>query len=99
MTTEQILNNFDDNVSVDGDKLIFQCPHCFLFVEVLKNDLNCKIFRHAVFKNNGQNINPHASESECNNLIISDSVVGCAKPFQIVQISNESYKVQQCGYI
>lgn len=94
--TEQI---FNDNVSIDGDKLIFQCPHCFLFVEVLKNELNCKIFRHAVIKNTNQNINPHASESECNSLVMTETVIGCAKPFQIVQISNESYKVQPCGYI
>lgn len=87
-----------DKVEIDNDKLIFQCPNCGDFVLVFKNELNCKIFRHAVHKDNGQNINPHTSENECKKLVENNLVFGCAKPFRIIQNGSE-YKVQICEYI
>jgi hypothetical protein len=96
-------NDNQINVIIDEDKLNFECPHCFYFIQVLKSDLNCRIFRHAFIKNNYQQINPHASEKECNDLVESGSVFGCAKPFQIIEIRNsdndEAYIAKICGYI
>jgi DNA-directed RNA polymerase subunit RPC12/RpoP len=39
-----------------------QCPHCNGTVMV--KQLNCKIFRHGVFKKNGKQINPHAKKKK-----------------------------------
>ena len=30
-----------------GDSYVFACPHCGDLTQVLKNQVNCKIFRHA----------------------------------------------------
>ena len=86
-------------VDSNGDKLIFQCPNCLDFVIVFKSDLNCKIFRHAVYKNNHQQINPHTPEPVCKQLFSLGKVFGCAKPFKIIQISDNTYEVQSCEYI
>lgn len=45
--------------------------------------INCGIFRHAIYKNNFSDVNPHASKIECDNWILTNSVYGCAKPFKI----------------
>ena len=91
--------SFTDDVSIDGDLLIFQCPNCFDFIQVLRNELNCKIFRHACNKQTFQCVNSHLSLNDCENLKKSDTVYGCIKPFMIVQLSHDKYKVQCCGYI
>jgi len=88
-----------NKVDIIGDKLIFQCPHCQDFVIVLKSELNCKIFRHAVYKDTYQPINPHASQAVCQQLLSSNKVYGCAKPFNVVQLPNDTYQVQVCAYI
>lgn len=87
------------DVILDNDHLIFQCPHCGEYVLVYLRDLNCKIFRHAVFKNNYVNINPHTSREDCINLINKQQIFGCAKPFQIIQLPNNTFQVQQCNYV
>ena len=61
--------------------MIVVCPHCMHYVWI--EEINCSIFRHAVYKN-GEPINPHASEEECNRLIREDLVYGCAKPFRLL---------------
>lgn len=89
-----------------------QCPHCkdWIWIE----QINCGIFRHAVFKHNLQQIPPHSSEQDCLNFIQQDMIYGCGKPFQIVKpvdtstntnhtnstnsTDNESV-VQECDYI
>jgi hypothetical protein len=57
------------------------CPHCDAIVEIL--ELNCKIFRHGIYKNNNQQINPHASKEECDSLVVNDLIYGCGKPFRV----------------
>lgn len=78
------------------------CPHCLGIVLVQKNELNCKIFRHAVYKNNMEPINPHASKEECEKLLEDDKILGCGKPFRII-LSNQSNEnnisVEICDYI
>lgn len=68
------------------------CPHCGGLIEI--TELNCKIFRHAIFKNGGIQLNPHASKEECDKVIKDNLVYGCAKPFEII---NE--KAVKCEYI
>lgn len=57
------------------------CPHCK--DPVLIEQLNCRIFRHACFKN-GDPIPPHSTKEECDNFVEKGLVYGCAKPFQIL---------------
>jgi DNA-directed RNA polymerase subunit RPC12/RpoP len=76
--------------------LLVICPHCNSQIEIL--ELNCKIFRHGVYKKNHQQINPHASKSECDYLAQNDLIYGCGKPFQIIQKDN-NYETIICDYI
>lgn len=77
----------------------FKCPNCLGLVEVLPREVRCKIFRHAIFKDNGQQIGPHTSKQECDKLVREGKVRGCAKPFQMEQVNNETWIVKKCDYI
>jgi hypothetical protein len=76
--------------------LIITCPHCQ--ENILIEQLNCKIFRHAVLKTTNQQINQHASKSECDDFVSNNLVYGCGKPFKIIE-TNQEYKVEICDYI
>ena len=76
--------------------LILQCPHCKDFV--LIEELNCKIFRHAVIKSTNQQINPHTTKSVCDYYISNKLIYGCGKPF-IINIINNKYEIEICEYI
>lgn len=75
---------------------IVTCPHCKEYVEIL--ELNCRIFRHGIYKNNNQQMNPHASKEECEYLIDNNLIYGCGKPF-IIEIINTVYCPFICDYI
>lgn len=75
---------------------LFECPHCAGLVEVAQNEMNCRIFRHAVLKSNGTQINPHASKEECERII--DSIRGCGKPFRISVVDGKMV-AEKCDYI
>ena len=77
----------------------FQCPHCAEYIEVDESQINCAIFRHAVLKENMQQINPHAPELECADLVSSNKVYGCAGPFRIIKKENGTYVAEKCDYI
>ena len=70
--------------------LLFTCPTCNVMVEITA--LNCGIFRCGIYKNDGQQINPHMSKEECDK--IKDEIYGCGNPFQI---SNN--KIVKCAWI
>lgn len=69
------------------------CPHCDGTIQVNSNEINCGIFRHAVLKKTGKQVNPHLSKAECDKL--GDSIYGCGKPFRITQ----DLKIEKCDYI
>jgi hypothetical protein len=75
--------------------VIFNCPHCYVPIMVFRNEINCRIFRHAILKINNQNINPHASKEECNQLINEEKIYGCGKPFRL----DENNNAVICEYI
>jgi hypothetical protein len=75
---------------------IVTCPHCNDLVQI--EQVNCGIFRHAVFKCNNEPIPPHLSKDECQRLTEESSIYGCAKPFRIVYENNE-IKAVVCDYI
>jgi len=83
-------------------EIIVMCPNCDK--PVLIEKLNCCIFRHAILRHNGQQINPHSSKEECDQLIETKQIFGCGKPFKIsIKIkldTNEiEYICEACDYI
>ena len=74
--------------------LNLECPHCGGYVVVKLAELNCRIFRHGVLKSTGQQIDPHASQVMCEDLIAGDLIYGCGKPFRVVGATTEI-----CDYI
>jgi len=74
------------------------CPHCKDYFIVNKKDINCAIFRHAVFKKNFHPINPHETKEKCQELVDNNLVFGCAKPFKLI-LNNDKYEAEICDYI
>ena len=89
--TYNIINLYMENLN-----LVIICPHCQ--DPVLIDQLNCKIFRHAVLKTTGEQINPHTPKVDCENYVSNNLVYGCGKPFKIIE-SDQQYKVEICDYI
>jgi hypothetical protein len=79
-----------------GKSYIFTCPHCHGQIEVEKINVNCAIFRHAIYKKNLNQVNPHLGKEACDRLVEEDAVYGCCKPFRINVDMN---KVEVCDYI
>jgi hypothetical protein len=77
--------------------IIVQCPHCGC--DVVIEQLNCKIFRHGIFKKDGKQINPHASKEDCDMYIEKELIFGCGKPFRVVLYEDNTYKAEICDYI
>jgi len=81
------------------EDLILTCPHCSGIVLVARSDMNCRIFRHAVYASTMQPIPPHASLQECQQLLSSGTILGCAGPFQIIEAPGNTLVAQACPYI
>ena len=77
--------------------IIVQCPHCG--GDVIIEQLNCKIFRHGIFKKDGKQINPHASKEDCDKWLEKELIFGCGKPFRVVAQEEKTYKAEICDYI
>jgi hypothetical protein len=72
--------------------MIVECPHCNCIIYI--SELNCKIFRHGVFKHNMEPIPPHSSKHACELYIKDNLIWGCGKPFQI-----KGNLAVECDYI
>jgi hypothetical protein len=72
--------------------MIVECPHCHLLVVI--TELNCAIFRHAILRTTYEQIDPHLSRAECEDLISQNKIFGCGKPFRVVNGIAET-----CDYI
>jgi hypothetical protein len=59
--------------------LIVTCPHCG--DPVIIEQINCRIFRHAVYKNTGEQMDPHASKEVCDKARMDGIIYGCGRPF------------------
>jgi hypothetical protein len=77
---------------------IFNCPHCNRDIEVEKKQLNCRIFRCGIYKNNFKQIGPHTNKSKCDRLVQEDLIYGCGKPFRFIT-KNGINSIEICGYI
>jgi len=78
---------------------VFECPHCKDFFIMNEKELNCRIIRHAVFKNNLEQVSPHLPKSECDRLVDDDLVLGCCKPLKIEQNEKNEYIAVKSDYI
>jgi hypothetical protein len=81
----------------DTDNDIIICPHCNMLIHI--QQLNCKIFRHGVYKHNNEQINPHASKIECDSLVVNNQIYGCGKPFLVELDQNGKMYSIICDYI
>jgi len=88
------------DVTSDGDVFRFLCPHCDGQVEVEKQQVRCRIFRHATLKLSGRQLDPHAPRGQCEAMHAAGLVHGCAKPFMFHYgtLASGPY-VTACGYI
>ena len=75
---------------------VVTCPNCL--EQVLIEEINCRIFRHAVSKETGEQMPPHSPKSECDEAVEKGSVYGCAKPF-ILDLSGNIWVAVCCDYI
>ena len=85
-------------IKLENDFYVFNCPQCNDEIIVYKNELFCRIFRHAIYKDTYEQVNPHLPFEECQKLINADKVYGCCKPFQIILKDSKLYVVK-CDYI
>ena len=72
------------------------CPNCN--ESFIMEKLNCGIFRHGILKENGKQIDPHASKVLCDYYVRENKIYGCGKPFQVLMVDNKLV-VQICDYI
>ena len=69
--------------------ILIQCPHCMQYMELIKNEINCAIYRHGMFKINGDQIDPHTPKDICDKLVENNLIYGCGKPFQLFENKNQ----------
>jgi hypothetical protein len=78
--------------------IVVSCPHCNKYILIFKKEFNCKIFRHGVYKNNKKQIDPHLPKEECDRLFNEKLIIGCGKPFQIINYLG-LHQAIKCDYI
>lgn len=85
-------------VYIDNDAkvYIFDCPNCGFAIQVEFGQLNCREFVHGYyFTKINENIilrdqvNPHLDERSGLDLVSKGLIVGCGRPFRIVQNGEE----------
>ena len=77
---------------------LFTCPHCNMYIQVLKKHFNCKIFRCGIYKKNFKQIDSHMKKKKCDILFKNGLIYGCGKPFKIIEKKNEIIVIK-CDYI
>ena len=78
----------------DSNFYEFTCPHCNISIIVMKNEMNCRIFRCGEYKKTRQPIPPHLPKNLCDELVKNDLIYGCGKPFIF-----KNDKLEICDYI
>lgn len=81
----------------------FPCPHCLSFIRVKADELNCRIFRHGIYKKNYRGIPPHLPKKKCEELVRRACIFGCAKPLEFIgggkgNLEDKSCVVRKCDY-
>ena len=76
----------------------FNCPHCGGEILVIDSEIACGIFRHGVFKHNGEQIPPHASKVECDAYFEENKIYGCGRPFRVSKNAG-NITIEICDYV
>ena len=79
-------------------QIIVNCPHCDIPVQIMSNEINCAIFRHGIFKNNGRQMDPHTKKDLCDRYASEGLIYGCGKPFRL-NVCNHNIIATVCDYI
>jgi hypothetical protein len=85
--------------TIPPDYFIKECPHCQTPVVLYRSEINCRIYRHGVFKSTLMQIDPHATEEQCRRYIEQNLIYGCGKPFRIEFIDDATIILCICDYI
>ena len=94
MNTDNSYNSMEDK------EISVNCPHCNGPIFIMLSQINCNVFRHGVFKDTFQQMEPHTPKEECDRLAVEDLIIGCGKPFCIlVRKSTGEFVAFDCGYI
>lgn len=100
---DQPLENHDKSPVTQVDNFyFFYCPHCLGGVQVQTDQVACRIFRHGAYRlPDNPPIGPHTSKEECDRLVETNAITGCAKPFLFVfdPTGGTKHYVEKCGYI
>ena len=62
---------------------------------VYHGELNCRIFRHGVYRHSNEPVPPHTPKTECDRLLSENRIEGCGKPFRIT----DQMEAVMCDYI
>ena len=89
------MNEIDEIDEID-EIIITPCPHCFEEVLVYLNNVNCGMFRHAVFISSGELIPSNFTKEVCERLIEEEKVYGCGKLFQIIFQEDGKLRAEIC---
>ena len=79
-----------------SNTIIVSCPHCNCEIEII--EINCAIFRHAVFKNTLEQVSSHETQANLETWLKKGILYGCGKPFRLVCNEN-GYIAEICDYI
>eukprot|EP01083_Nonionella_stella_P031612 86579_1 len=83
---------------LSGTEVIGRCPYCDGKFTVKKSEQNCRIFRHAVKKIDGNPIDPHSSRYKITQMLMNDEIRGCGGPIRMIG-SWEHIQFETCPYI
>ena len=87
-----------NKINNDNDIIVI-CPHCKQPIVVNEKEINCAIFRHAMYVDSGKQIDPHSPKDVCETLVKDGKVYGCAKPFKLVRVDSVNFIAEKCEYI
>lgn len=87
-------NNTNNEIETYDNFYKIKCPHCNISIIIMKNEVNCKIFRCGQYKTTGEPIPPHSSKELCDKLRNAELIYGCANPFMF-----DGKQITICDYI
>ena len=79
-------------------QILVHCPHCQFPIQIMSNEINCAIFRHGTFKNNGEQMDPHTPKELCDKYAEDNLIYGCGKPFKL-SLMGSQIVATVCDYI
>ena len=92
-------DNTNNHEKRNAYEIYVSCPHCDGEVVIMRNQINCSIFRHGIYKHNNKQMSPHAPKRECDMARMDGLIYGCGKPFQLKMSVSGHFDAVVCDYI